>query len=647
MTQNSSNTPKQPTLKLARLISFVGLLLLFLIANQPFNLAATLVFVVALLAVDLYQPIVQQVDRLDTWLYRGLQLVRRLYKKLQPVRKLLFRPVVRTLKYIHRHLGRIYNVVVTSILIGLVIFLIFQRFLQNAIMAAGDFTCVHTSLSPSFCDTGIGVVPFPSQEEGTSVNIGLIAKRGDGPFDTSRMRDSEMQVENLIFDEDARVSAVPHITLAVVTMLSRTADDNTLSANVGLEDLRGAYLAQSQYNSARGNGVKLRLVIANLGTRLTTQDEQKGTIRPVLERLILYSKYDPTFRGIVGFPFSQAAKNALDILEQWQPSIPLVPLYATRAIPLVSPSAMTDVISNEQNFYRVVSSNHDQSSDMLDFLVHEFKTEQQSTPVEVAVFLDSSDAYSANLGGDFINAARNGTRSSPTPNTTTFTENYQVQNASSLKDAVTDALRKNADFIFFAGYSYDIDTLENQLQAVQQQQQGPYKSIPILAGEGIYGLDRYAVTNPYSIVYSAVYASPVGVQDPFTQQYNQSFGPTPVSSFGSESYSLLPPHAILSYEATRAFLQTLDNLVQRGEDLTQENMNAALATVSFNGPSFNGQYDTIVFQGGNTSSQTRSNPPRRTDYVMCTDRNRSLHLAAKLTPGQPPEYRLHDVSQCV
>src|SRR5437660_8222651 len=261
MGQNSSHTPKQPTIKLARLISFVGLLLLFLIANQPFNLAATLIFVVALLAVDMYQPIVQQVDRLDTWLYRGLQLVIWLYKKLQPARTLLFRPVVRTLRYIHQHLGRIYNVAVTSILIGLVIFLIFQRFLQNAITAAGDFTCIHTSLSLSFCDTGIGVVPFPSHEDGTSVNIGLITKRGDGPFDTSRMRDSEMQVENLIFDEDKRVSADPHITLAVVTMLSRTADDNTLSASVGLEDLHGAYLAQREYNSISKHQVKLRLVI--------------------------------------------------------------------------------------------------------------------------------------------------------------------------------------------------------------------------------------------------------------------------------------------------------------------------------------------------------------------------------------------------
>ncbi|HLG65396.1 MAG TPA: hypothetical protein VKY19_25930 [Ktedonosporobacter sp.] len=53
MTQNSSNVPKQPTLKLARLISFVGLLLLFLVANQPFNLAATLVFVVSLVGCGL------------------------------------------------------------------------------------------------------------------------------------------------------------------------------------------------------------------------------------------------------------------------------------------------------------------------------------------------------------------------------------------------------------------------------------------------------------------------------------------------------------------------------------------------------------------------------------------------------------------
>src|SRR5579885_393723 len=294
MAQNSPNSPYQPPIKLARLISFVVLLVLFLIANQPFNLAATLVFVVALLAVDMYQPIVQQVDRLDSWLYKGLSLVRRLYRRLQPVGTFLFRPVVRTLRYIHQHLGRIYTVVVTSILIGLVIFLILQRFLQNASFMVGDFICVRTALSPSFCDTGIGMLPFKTPE-GENINIGLITNSDAGPFDNTRMRDSEAQVEKLIFDEDRRVSADPHITLAVVTMLSRTADDNILSANVGLEDLRGAYLAQREYNSVSGNRVKLRLVIANLGTRLDTQDEQKGTIPLVLEQLILYSKHDSTF----------------------------------------------------------------------------------------------------------------------------------------------------------------------------------------------------------------------------------------------------------------------------------------------------------------------------------------------------------------
>lgn len=643
MAQNSPNPLNQPTMKLARLITFVGLLVVFLIANQPFNLATTLVFVVALLAVDMYQPIVQRIDVIDPWLYRMLQRAVKLYRRLQPA-KWLLGPVIKALRYIHQHLGRVYTVVVTSILMGLIFFLIFQRLFQIAIAATVDFTCVRTALSPSFCDTGIGVQSFKTAE-GENINIGLITNSDAGPFDNTHMRDSEVQVEKLIFDEDRRVSANPHITLAVVTMLSRTADDNILSANVGLEDLRGAYLAQRQYNAVSGHRVKLRLVIANLGTRLDTQDEQKGTIPLVLKQLILYAKYDSTFRGIVGFPFSQAARNALDTLEAWQLSpIPLIPAYATRSIPIVSPSAMTDAISNKVNFYRIVSSNQDQSIDILNFLVYEFKTVQQRSPVKVAVFRDGSDAYSENLGRDFIDAVATRT---PVPNIITFPENYQVQNTNTLKDAVADALlQKNVDFIFFAGYAYDIDTLEAQVQAVQQQQPGTHKSVPILAGEGIYGLDRYAVNNPYSIVYSAVYASPVGIQDPFTLEYNRDFGPTPVSSFGSESYSLLPPHSILSYEATEAFSQTLDNLVQRNEDWTQEAVNTALATISFSSPSFNGQSDTIVFQGDNANSQTRSNPTTRTDYVMCTDRNHILRLAAKLTPGLQPEYRLHDIAQC-
>jgi hypothetical protein len=80
------------------------------------------------------------VDKLDTWLYKGLRLARWLCKKLQPIITFLFKPAVRAIKYIRQHWGRIYNVIVTSVLICLVVFLIFQRFFQNAIAAAGDFT---------------------------------------------------------------------------------------------------------------------------------------------------------------------------------------------------------------------------------------------------------------------------------------------------------------------------------------------------------------------------------------------------------------------------------------------------------------------------------------------------------------------------
>ncbi len=65
-------------------------------------------------------------------------------------------------------------------------------------------------------------------------------------------------------------------------------------------------------------------------------------------------------------------------------------------------------------------------------------------------------------------------------------------------------------------------------------------------------------------------------------------------------------------------------------DLSQSNMNAAVATVTFSGKS-----GPISFQGncGSANTCNSSNPLNKTVYVLCTDRNHILHNAASDTPG--------------
>jgi hypothetical protein len=137
-------------------------------------------------------------------------------------------------------------------------------------------------------------------------------------------------------------------------------------------------------------------------------------------------------------------------------------------------------------------------------------------------------------------------------------------------------------------------------------------------------------------VYSTVYASPIEKNDPFAVVYQQLFGPSVARTTVQAQYSLLPPHTILAYDATIAYLKTLDELVARGEDLTQQNVNALLAKISFTGKS-----GSLTFQGN-----VGSNPLDKPVYILCTDRNRMLHEAARSAPGERTKFLLQHVADC-
>ena len=160
--------------------------------------------------------------------------------------------------------------------------------------------------------------------------------------------------------------------------------------------------------------------------------------------------------------------------------------------------------------------------------------------------------------------------------------------------------------------------------------------IPILGGDGLYDLSRY-IDSTYSLVYSTVYASPIETADQFASEYDQLFGPTLQQTVAQTQYSLLPPHSILAYDATRIYLEALDKVLSQGEDLTQTNMDASLATVSFTGES-----GSIAFNGpGN------SNPLAKPIYVLCADQNHLLHEAAQFLPGLSSQFLLKDVAACM
>ena len=139
------------------------------------------------------------------------------------------------------------------------------------LLATGAFTYYVTTVgSPCqkpldlSCSKGLGITSL-SVEQTNTINIGIIDEYTGQSF--SQSDPIEKDLEAKIFKEDKDVAdAGSHFTLIVATTLSKTESDG-LSASVGYEDLRGAYLAQHEHN--KKYAIKLRLVIANLGLKST------------------------------------------------------------------------------------------------------------------------------------------------------------------------------------------------------------------------------------------------------------------------------------------------------------------------------------------------------------------------------------------
>ncbi|MFL5691892.1 MAG: protein kinase domain-containing protein, partial [Ktedonobacteraceae bacterium] len=208
---------------------------------------------------------------------------------------------------------------------------------------------------------GIGVIKAPDGEN-IGISDGTVAFAVNGPggnFKTqaadklkagdaisaeslwqSALGSDSSDAESLIYLEDQHVlslhnnSNVPYITIVVGTMM--TGD----SAGVGHDNLQGAYLAQAAYNNGNllPKGTLVRILIANAGNH-------KEYATTVAQQIVQLAHNDPTFVGVVGWPFSSYSLAAVDVL--------------TRAhIPMLSQTASSDSLSGRSPyFFRVAPAN--------------------------------------------------------------------------------------------------------------------------------------------------------------------------------------------------------------------------------------------------------------------------------------------------
>ena len=416
---------------------------------------------------------------------------------------------------------------------------------------------------------------------------------------------TEAQLECDIYKAN-RAIGKSYITLLIVTTLSRTVSDPNASLTGGINDLRGAYIAQKYYNQNINHTTKLRLLIANMGTRSAAVETAPDLVKQIEQLPTL----DKTFAGIVGLPFSKSALVALNSFKKHD-------------IPIVSPSASSDDLSMFSNFYRIIRSDSEQSQIIRTFITSRLLANDPQKKC-IAVFHDDSDAYSKTLGNGLLTSGISFSR----------TETYEEGKPESLVPGVNEVLKYGCGMIFFAGFPDDLNSLKDMLRE-RTKLPSSQQNILIVGGGALYNLGGYTGDNYKNLFFTTnatyAYPNPSAEDSNFLQEYHESFDPQ--NQYEGQYGAGLPGvQAILSFDAVQTFLHALAKASNNASPSLKE-MSDALPKVEFNGVS---GYINLVHR---LPSSPNSNPINKYVYMACTDSDGHTQIIStyQFVSGQPAE----------
>ena len=204
---------------------------------------------------------------------------------------------------------------------------------------------------------GIGKITAPDGES-IGISDGTVAFATDGPGGSDKSQAADKlkagdtvaaqslwqsalakdsgDAESLIYSDDQVLldANAPYVTIVVATMLTGE------NASVGRDDLQGAYVAQRELNNSSQIALSVRLLVANSGNDKLYADT-------VAQQIVLLAKADPTFVGVMGWPFSSRTEAAISTL-------------AKAHIPMVSQTASDDSLTGvSPYFFRAAPANKD------------------------------------------------------------------------------------------------------------------------------------------------------------------------------------------------------------------------------------------------------------------------------------------------
>ena len=363
--------------------------------------------------------------------------------------------------------------------------------------------------------------------------------------------------EALIYLEDQQVlaSGNPYVTFVVGTMIT---GDNI---GVGRDDLQGAYVAQKEFNDGfkLPNNVQVLLLIANSGN-------VSAYATSVAQQIVQAAQQDHTIVGVMGWPFSGNAQDAVGVL-------------AKAHIPMVSQTASSDQLTGiSPYFFRVAPSNKGQAIAGAQY------AEQVLHAHNVALFVDPANSYSSSLAADFSQ------KFLADGNHIVVTENYTVgsQGQGKLPTLLQDALSHNPDLIYFSGYSTDISVLLTNLPTT-----GPYANLQILGGDALYEVNGYSTSAHvnFTRLRFTAFAYPdewdiahlTAQKPPFFADYINAFNPGGQQPGGKYGYTRPSNDVMLSYDATLALLTASKMALSaggNGKSITTDQLRQALTQIT-------------------------------------------------------------------
>ncbi len=393
---------------------------------------------------------------------------------------------------------------------------------------------------------------------------------------------------------------VPYATVVVATMLSSVVEPNKRDLSAGVNELRGAYLAQRRWNHIDdgflGKRAPVRLLFANFGGNSKYAERTAALIR---ER----AAADPSIVGVSGM--GQTRRETVHAAA-----------IVGGSLPMVASAPSGDDFTGKPNFFRTAPPNKRQAEVGVRFLASRFPGRH------VWLISDSGDLYSSGLAGDYRYLMAGG---GPFPVVDSRT--YEQDDSGTVdvfRPIVSELCVQSrgpgalAPLVVYTGRANEATTL---LRDLQDPQQGcPGKAV-VMGGDDLSQLETggYHDMNPEQYTGDFLFFTTFGPTAEGWRAIRQAEGAdTRLPGFFAEYDTVqneerghgayvTPPngHIMLAYDAVTVLLTAVENKRHAGRLPTRAEVGDGLRAIT----GFEGAAGVVDFAGTGESGTTAGRDP--------------------------------------